>query len=92
MIYLRQELALSQQLLEQLEKQLQLQMELTGFVPDVYIRHIQFARDLQERIRERRNLLEHVTELMWDAEWTLSEAVSNGLELLDERSVGAGSY
>lgn len=92
MIYLRQELDLSKQLLDRLREQQQIQMELNGIVPDIYDRHIQFARDLQERIREREKLLEHVAELMGDAEWKLSEAASAGLELLEERSIGAGSY
>lgn len=91
MIYLQQELELSWKLLEALEQEKRLELEFGGAVSDMCIRHIQFARGLQERIRDRRALLETVLELLTDSDGKMGEAVAGSVELLDAGSIATMS-
>lgn len=87
--FLRQELLLSQQLLEALERQKRLELETGGAVSTRCSCHIQFAREFQERTRERRMLLEAALDLLADAEWKMEEAVADSVEQLDAGSIAA---
>ncbi len=86
--FLRQELLLSQQLLEALERQKRLELEIGGAVSTLCFRHIRFAREFRERTRDRRMLLETALELLADAEWKMEAAVADSVELLDAGMVG----
>lgn len=90
MVYLRQELELSQQLLEQLNRKRRLEVEFCGEVSTLCLQHIRFAQELEARIRGRKALLENVIELLADAEGRMGEKVSDGLELLGLGSIGTG--
>ena len=90
MVYLRQELEVSQQLLEQLNRKKQLEVEFYGEVSPLCLQHIRFSQELEARIRGRKALLENVIELLADAEGRMGEKGSDGLELLGLGSIGTG--
>lgn len=84
--YLRQELEISRQLLDQLERLRTEEIAVNGTASVLCLRHICFVKELQDRIQERKALLENAADSLREAYGVLSEATSSSLQIVKEAS------
>lgn len=83
---LQQELRITHQLLQHLEDLRQKEVATLGEESPLCREHRRFAKELEERIRHRRALLENITKTLWEANRELQDTTSDALGLLQHNA------